>query len=548
MPSSRSTAANDTLRLSENQRRLCTTWRLWGKIVVPNCTGPAGFVFLTLRQLALQPIPVKIITHFFLFLVLAAITRAGELLIGSATVDITPDQPVALAGQFSTRISKKPETPIVAAAVAIESHEGDQRRDQAIMIACDLVAIRSGIQEKLRERLAPLLPDVDGRKVFLSATHTHTAPVTTELKDSPHLYNIPAEGVMQPDAYVEFLIERLAQAAAQAWQNRKPGGVSWTLGQAVVGHNRRAVYADGHAQMYGKTGQPNFRNLEGGEDHAVETLFFWDAEKRLRAVAINLACPSQEVEGRSAINADFWHDVREQLKAKLSLPELTVLGWCSAAGDQSPHLMYRKAAEDRMLKARGLTRLQEIGRRITAAVMDTIDIAKADIRTDAPFSHTISEPSLPPRKISPREYEDSKKVVAEFSALQNPDNRMRATLDRERAVMSRFEEGDKLPPVAIELHVLRIGDVAIATNPFELYLDYGVQMKARSPAEQTFVIQLAAGSAKYLPTPKAIEGGSYSALPVSNRVGPEGGQVLVDETVQAIRSLWPAPAEEAPRK
>jgi hypothetical protein len=155
-----------------------------------------------------------------------------------------------------------------------------------------------------------------------------------------------------------------------------------------------------------------------------------------------------------------------------------------------------------MLKARGLTRLQEIGWRITAAVMDTIDIAKADIRTDVPFSHTTADVSLPPRKISPREYEDSKKVVAEFSVLQNPDNRMRATLEREKGVMSRFEEGDKLPPYTIELHVLRIGDVASATNPFELYLDYGVQMKSRSPAEQTFLIQLATGSGGIFPRRK----------------------------------------------
>lgn len=494
-----------------------------------------------------RPTP-RLVRTLVLFLALGTTGLADELRIGSATVDITPDQPVALAGQFSTRISKNPETPIVVSAVAIEALEAGQRRDVAIMVACDLVAIRSGIQAKLREKLVSLLPGVDVRKVFLSATHTHTAPVTMELKDNPFLYKIPTEGVMQPDAYVEFLIERLAQAAVRAWESRQPGGVSWTLGHAVVGHNRRAVYAGGVARMYGGTAQPNFRNIEGGEDHAVEMLYFWDAEKRLRAVAINLACPAQEVEGRSAINADFWHDVREQLKAKLALPELTVLGWCGAAGDQSPHLMFRKAAEERMLKARGLTRLQEIGRRITAAVMDTIDIARADVRMDAPFSHTVADLRLPPRKILPREYEDSKKVVEEFGALKNPDNRMLTTLEREKGVIRRYEEGDKLPPYAMELHVLRIGAIAIATNPFELYLDYGVQMKSRSPAEQTFLIQLACDSGGYLPTPKAIEGGSYSALPVSNKVGPEGGQVLVDETVQAISSLWPAPAEKTPQK
>ena len=482
------------------------------------------------------------------FLLSQTILPAAELRIGSATVDITPNQPVALAGQFSTRISKKPETPIIASAVAIEALEGGQQRDLAIMVACDLVAIRAGIQEQFRQKLVPLLPGVDPRKVFLSATHTHTAPVTTEVKENRYLYHIPTEGVMQPDAYVEFLIERLAKVAVSAWQNRKPGGVSWTLSHAVVGQNRRAVYAGGQAQMYGKTVMPNFRNIEGGEDHAVEMLFFWDAEKNLRAVAINLACPAQEVEGRSAINADFWHEVREQLKAKLSLPELTILGWCSAAGDQSPHLMYRKAAEERMLKARGLTRLQEIGRRITTAVMETVDIAKGDIRADAPFSHVVKDLQLPPRKILPREYEESKKAIAEFGVIQKPDNRMLTMLGRDKEVLRRFEEADTLPPFAMELHVLRIGDIAIATNPFELFLDYGVQMKARSPAEQTLVIQLAGGSGAYLPTPKAIDGGSYSALPHTNQVGPEGGQVLVEETVQAIRGLWPAPIQETPRK
>lgn len=233
--------------------------------------------------------------------------------------------------------------------------------------------------------------------------------------------------------------------------------------------------------MYGKTGLPSFRNIEGGEDHAVDMLFLWDADKHLQAVAVSLACPSQEVESGGNINADFWHEVREQLKAKLSLPELNVLGWCSAAGDQSPHLMYRKAAEDRMLKARGLTRLQEIGRRITSTIIDTLDIAKADIRTDAAFGHTTSTLQLSPRRITEREYEDSKKLVAEYSVVQTPDNRLLATIEREKGVMSRFEEGDKLPPYAMELHALRIGDIAIATNPFELYLDYGVQMKARSP-------------------------------------------------------------------
>ena len=87
--------------------------------------------------------------------------------------------------------------------------------------------------------------------------------------------------------------------------------------------------------------------------------------------------------------------------------------------------------------------------------------------------------------------------------------------------------------------MLRIGDVAIATNPFELFQDYGVQMKARSKALQTFVVQLTCGSGGYLATKRAIEGGGYSAVVESNRVGPEGGQILVDETLKILDELFP---------
>jgi hypothetical protein len=54
------------------------------------------------------------------------------------------------------------------------------------------------------------------------------------------------------------------------------------------------------------------------------------------------------------------------------------------------------------------------------------------------------------------------------------------------------------------------------------------------------VIQLA-GPGTYLPSGRAVQGGGYSAIAESNEVGPEGGQVLVEQTLQQINSLWPAP-------
>ncbi|HOM15794.1 MAG TPA: hypothetical protein PLQ00_00605 [Thermoguttaceae bacterium] len=463
----------------------------------------------------------------------AGLTAAcgGELWVGSATVDITPDKPVALQGQFHLRICKGVDNPLRAVAVALETRQADHAEDQAIFISCDLTGITEELQQKLRDRLRQELADFDGRKLVLTATHTHTAPVLNS-----SWYEIPKQGVMQPAEYLDFLVDRLVQLASQAWKGRKPGGVSWGLGYAVVGHNRRAVYADGSAIMYGPTNRPDFQNFESGEDHGVEMLFFWDGQKQPIAVAINVVCPSQELESRTTINADFWHDVREQLGAKY--PGLCVLAWPGAAGDQSPHLMYRKAAEERMQRLRKLSSTQEIARRIAREVEDVLELTRQDIHTDVPLVHRVEDLELPKRKVTPEEAAAAQAEVDALLKKASPGPADHARRVWHQKVIDRFQIQEKEPNLTIELHVIRLGEVAIVTNPFELFLDYGLRMKGRSKALQTFVVQLTAGSAGYLPTKKAVAGGGYSAVVQSSRVGPEGGQKLVDRSVELINSLW----------
>jgi hypothetical protein len=456
--------------------------------------------------------------------------RAADLYIGVAEADITHAQPMALWGQMHTRISTSVESPVTAHVVALESREGDRPVDSAIMVSGDIIGLPHSVLVALRERVAERLPEFDVQKLFVSGTHTHTGPVFRE-----GAYRIPDEGVVQPTEYVQFFIDRVSEAVAAAWQDRQPGAVAWGLGHAVVGHNRRAVYADGRAVMYGRTDQSDFRGIEGYEDHAVEVLFFFDRQENLLAAAINVACPAQEVESRSAVNADFFHEVREALRDKHGR-ELKILGWNGAAGDQSPHLMFRRRAEDRMRQLRGLTRLQEIARRIVVAFDEAYEGAKQEIHHDVVLAHRVARLDLPVRMVTDEEAAAAKARIESLSA--DPANQTRIGW-HQRIVDRHANQNDK-PTHGIEIHVLRLGDVAIATNPFELFLDFGIQIKARSPALQTFVVQLV-GIEGYVPTQRAVRGGGYSAIAESNTVGPEGGQVLVDRTVELVKSLWPEP-------
>lgn len=458
--------------------------------------------------------------------------RGGALHVGAARVSITPEKPVALAGQRGTRIAREVESPATATALAIESRDGKTGGEAAVMVSLDLVLIRDDLQPRLRERLKDRLPGLDPRKIFLTATHTHTAPVTRE-----GVYTIPDEGVMQPAAYVAWLVERLEDVVVRAWDGRKAGGVAWGLGHALVAHNRRAVYADGRARMYGNTNDPAFRGIEGYEDHYVDVLFFTDTERRPVALAVNVPCPSQEVEGRSNVNADFWHETRLALAERFG-EGIHVLGWPGASGDQSPHLMWYKGAEERMRRLRGLSRLEEIARRIDRAVATAWQGAKQDVRFDPVLVHRVRPIDLPVRKVTEEEFARAKAACDAAAKKEKIDPNQSLRREWNRQIVERYGKQDAEPFYTMELHAVRLGDVAICTNPFELYTEYGVRIRARSPAVQTFVVQLTGAAGGYLPTAEAIRGGSYSTAVFSNRVGPEGGDVLVDRTVETLRSLW----------
>jgi len=172
--------------------------------------------------------------------------------------------------------------------------------------------------------------------------------------------------------------------------------------------------------MYGPTKDPKFSHIEGFEDHGVHVLFAHD-KKRPKVpigVAIDVASPAQEVESGRNMNVDYWHYVREKLFKEFS-SETAVLGLCGAGADQSPHILWRKAAEERMRRARGLNRLLEIARRINRAVDDAWIVAKNDVRYDVPFAHTILNLDLAMRPIPEADYRRAKAEIEKASVRKN---------------------------------------------------------------------------------------------------------------------------------
>ena len=228
------------------------------------------------------------------------------MLIGWASRDVTPKGKVSLRGQFYVRITDEIHDPLTTTALALEAADGSE---QAIIVSLDAVGISDYITNGCRKVLSEKLPEFNPKKLFISATHSHTAPDQPGpiLSVRPDIKN---ENVMKQEEYGDFLVNKISEAAIEAWNSRKAGALSWGKGHAVVGFNRRVSYFDGSTAMYGKTDQQNFSHIEGDEDHGVDMLFAYDADHELTGMLLNVPCPSQCTGGARFISADYWHETQ----------------------------------------------------------------------------------------------------------------------------------------------------------------------------------------------------------------------------------------------
>lgn len=365
------------------------------------------------------------------------------------------------------------------------------------------------------------------------------------------------DGVLTDEEALRHLTEKLTEAAVQAWTARRPGRYANEFGRAAVGMCRRAVYDDGSAKMWGDTNTANFVALEGGSDTGLELLYFFDGSGRLTGVAANLACPAQCVQHRTFLSSDFWGKTKQLLRDALG-QEVFLLPLCAPAGDQCPVDLIRWVEPDTDVHDLNIVRVhppirkadpsmfdlqgaRKAGRRIAQEIIDCYADAVKEQREPSCLTHLVQPVRLPVRRVTRAERGEAERALQAFFAdcagktIGFYDS---ASMHVHAGTLARCEFQEKHPIFEIEAHFLRLDDVAFATNPFELFLDYGNRIRAQSPAAQTFLLQLTNGSLGYLPTARAEAGGHYSAYVSSGITGHDGGELLVCETLAALDQLF----------
>lgn len=488
--------------------------------------------------------------------------------IGWSEVSILPEgRRVDLAGQLYERISGEVETPISVTALALEC--GD---DHMVIVGCDILTAGYNLLCAVRDYLPKDL-GFDKNKLLISAIHTHasfayagmydgfgsalaalTALMPKGVKYAPRVSDDSAD-IIRGEEAKQFIVERIARAAIEAWDNRTEGAYATGFGRAAVGMCRRVCYDDGSAKMWGNTNTANFTELESGNDSGIELLFTYGLNKKLTGVVANVACPAQVLEHQNYISSDYAGKVKELIRRKYG-EDINFLCMISAAGDMCPRDLVRwvdspvckndpnihrekviqRRADPSMFDIKGC---RLIAKRIANEIFWALDDVNEYI-TETELEHKNITVQMPLRRVTVKEYEDALRTIKQFfdeleGDVSYEDN---ARMQIYSGIVERYRIQQKMDLYPIEMHIARLGDVALATNPYELFLNFGNQIRARSLAKQTFLCQLSCGYYGYLPTEKAEGGSHYSAFVGSGTAGHVGGEMLVRRTLTEINEMF----------
>ena len=494
------------------------------------------------------------------------------LKIGWASRDVTCHGPALIPGQAFERISKGSFDPTTITVLVME--DGG---DYVVFISGDFTSIESNLLHEVKEAAQKRLPGFDGTKIIFNATHTHNAP---RYQEKLRYDKAPKEDVdiVSPLEYREFLKKSVVDAIEQAYKERAEGSFAYGYGSGAVGLQRRVTYfndrsaqntkgntygVNGHGVMYGQTNVEDFDSYEGPTDANVYLLYTFDAEEKLTGAIVNVPCPSQCTEIEAFTSADYWNETRQLIREKYG--NIYILPQCAAAGDLSPRPLHCKTNWERkhrlqygymektvgMINPKEYYNRWEIAEKIAHAFDECYQWASREKYRDAAVVHVTNTIALPRWNVTEWEYKDAQENYAAlkeagFQKTEDPvadfrENTGRSSnLSRCEKVMENY--GKNGTPVRTEIHVVKIGDIAFTTCPFELYLAYQHRIQARSPFMQTFMVQLTASDTEsevtcYLPTSRAAANKGYSAIMFSCNVAPEGGQTLVEETLKVLHNI-----------
>lgn len=416
-------------------------------------------------------------------------------LAGSAMSVITPPIGYSINGGMQDREVKNVHDETHARAIVM-----DDGQTRLAIVVSDLCMVYRETLDKAKQR-ASKFTGIPAENMMMSATHTHSSGTACSVFQS------------DPDpGYLDFLAERIGDAVIRANENRVPARIGWGFGEETSQvHNRRWKLKPGKTatnpfggedlvRMNPGVDNPDKLEPAGPIDPEVPVVSLIALTGEPIALLANYSLHYVGGAGPGEISADYYglfnRRMKEMLHAENQQTPFVSIMSNGTSGDinNNDYSGKTKAASGRYVQMNYVANL------LAAEVYKVLQ--NIEYQDYVKLSAVQKEISVGVRLPDNEEIERAEKIV---DAAEGPNMKSREEIyARETLKIQHYPE-----EVEMILQAFRIGELAIAAIPCEVFVEIGLNLKENSAVKPMFTIELANGYYGYLPTPQQHAWGGY---------------------------------------
>lgn len=426
---------------------------------------------------------------------------------GAGKSNITPWLGTQMAGSFSHRESDDVHDELWAKSIVIENDE-----TTIAVVVCDLIVAKKEDLDRAKQRACELT-DIPVDNIFISCTHTHSGPATVGIL-----------GVDREDEYMDWAVTKIGDSVKIAQNRLQPalfGHASGSCPEEV--HNRRWHMKDGSVVMNPGYENPDLVRPAGPIDPEVAIGVFLDHERRPIAALCNYALHYVGAQSGLATSANYFglFDRALQRMAGDDFIAIMANGCCGDINNcdftrpapPHPEPFFQAQRVANVVASRAYGAWQTIW----------------DYEPEPELAVATEMMEFSRREPAPEQLQQARKDIERQDEIEHRD------WVYAREILAVSDE-----PVTRQTPImgLRIGDMGIVGLPGEIFVEYGLQIKAKSPLQRTMTVELANDYLGYCPTDRALKEGSYETELARSAKAAEGteGQ-MVDTAVNVLKQL-----------
>ena len=429
----------------------------------------------------------------FLFIALAASLPgslhmcAAELRAGVAKADLDPPTGIPMAGYGTARFAKGTLDPIEARVLALS--------DGSSTIALVTLDLCFTFDEKVMSRIREDVRSSVGEVIF-HASHTHSGPTYSEA----------------PQA-LEHAVPRIEGAIREAARKMLPVRIGNGWGQTQIGFNRRYLEMDGTVQMLWRNETKISTTFP--VDPTVGVIRIDRNDGNPVAILVNYAC-HPVVLGPENLNysADYPSEMRRYVEQEMGAGAMAFF-LQGAPGDINPYFDKTPLIED------AVNVMKQTGDQLGA---EAVRVARS-IKT-APAQNPRIQTKTVVLAVANRW--NTAQLEEQLGQLRTSPGIAKRLLVKEMQV-----------PVTTLLLSLGSADRDLAMVGFagEPFVEFQLQLRAKSPLPNSFLLGYTNGYFAYLPTIAAASRGGYGANSTVNPTEVGTGERMLNTGLISIYEL-----------